>query len=186
MAQIKSTFEVVGAITRSTVSAELVDPLEDVLHWIWSWRTQLNRLTVSTEAQGQGNTPVEKRQSYSRASFDEHMLAVTGWNLTRALNAAQPRLPTTELAQRTSDALRLLRNLYEHWDTQRGSFQSTSTEKIRSGAEFSRSFPEGRPWSITYGETDWFLGGVLAIGELTRQLRTIEQEILTVQRQGSP
>lgn len=109
------------------------------------------------------------------------MLAVTGWNLARALSAATPHLPEASVAQHTRDALRLLRNLYEHWDTQRESFQSRDLAKTRSGAEFAVAFPEGKPWSIAYVAGDWLLGGVLGIGELTRQLGPIEAAILEVQ-----
>ena len=181
MTEVKATFKVVGAVTRSTVGDEPADPLEDVLHWVWSWRTQLRRLQTSTVEQGAGDTAIDRRRSSSRASFDEHMLAVVGWNLTRALDTAQGRLPEVTVSRHTRDALRLLRNLYEHWDQQRLSFGSKTVTKTRSGAEFSTLFPEGRPWSIAFTATEWYLGGVLAIGALTRQLDTIENEILAIQ-----
>ena len=186
MTEVKATFKVVGAVTRSTVGGEPSDPLEDVLHWIWSWRTQLGRLQTSTGEQGAGDTAIDRRRSSSRASFDEHMLAVTGWNLTRALDAAQHRLPDITVAKHTRDALRLLRNLYEHWDEQRPSFGSETVTKTRSSAGFTTSFPEGTPWSIAFTATEWYLGGVLAIGGLTRQLEMIEQEILVIQAESQP
>lgn len=185
MAELKATFRVIGGLTRSTVGTEPPDPLEDALHWIWSWRVQVTRLEATTAAQGQGATPIERRQSFSSASFDEHILAVTGWNLARALSAAAPHLPEAGVAQRTRDALRLLRNLYEHWNDQRHSFQSAGVTKNLSGAAFVTVFPDGKPWSITYVAGDWLLGGVLGIGELTRQLGPIEAAILKVQEEAS-
>jgi hypothetical protein len=104
------------------------------------------------------------------------MLVVTGWNVVRAIDSAQPVLPVT-VARRTREALRLLRNLYEHWDEQRESFRST-TAKERSAAEFVQAFPEGKPYSISFTGNEWFLGGILAVGELTRQLEALEEEIL--------
>ena len=106
MADIKATFRVVGALTRSTVGGEPAHPLEDALYWIWSWRLQVSRLRTTTSAQGQGDTDIERRRSYSCASFDEHMLAVTGWNLARALSSATPYLPEASVAQHSHDALR--------------------------------------------------------------------------------
>ena len=115
--------------------------MTDALHWIWAWRVQAERLVESTNAQGLGADQTERRRSYSRASLDEHLLIVVGWNLQRAIWAVSAFLPDAKPAEDHSDALRLLRNLYEHWDEQRAAFVMPQAVKARSAKEFTRKFP---------------------------------------------
>src|SRR3990172_9875865 len=102
-------------LTRSTVGKDVPDPdeeaLGDIVHWIWSWRVQVKRLIQSTKEQGSGSTPLEQRQSYSLASYDEHLLAVAGDNLRRAIALASERFPEIAVPQCASGPVRLLRNL---------------------------------------------------------------------------
>ena len=185
MSTIKIKFQGVGPLTRSTVGSEPINPelqaLNDVLHWIWSWRVQVGRLVTSTDAQGVGESALEKRRSYSLASFDEHLLIVTGWNLARALRSAGKRFPSIATADTTHEPLRRLRNLYEHWDQQRKSFQDPTETKILSGAQFSKLFPTGKPWSITYEREDWLLGAIVPIRALTQELASVEEEVLRLE-----
>jgi hypothetical protein len=174
-----------GALTRSTVGSEPVPPeeevLDDVLHWIWSWRLQIKRISESFNAQGSGDTDVERRRSWSRFSFDEHVLTVTGGNLVRAIRRAEALFPEIKLPEGKSEALRLLRNLYEHWDEQRPSFRSSTIPKDRSGAEFAEQFPQGWPWTMVFDKDDWFLCGVVPLNELTHELRTLEDVTLGIE-----
>lgn len=183
----KITFEVVGPITRSTVGNEVPDPdeeaLNDLLHWVWSWRLQVSRLGKSTEAQYSEAKPLDQRRSRSAASYDEHALAVVGWNLARAVARAGKRFPLLGISGATYEALRLLRDLYEHWDEQRPPFHSGEIEKKFSGRNFAEQFPEGKPWSITYAQDDWLLGGVVPINELTRELEPIEKATLRIEEE---
>ena len=174
-----------GALTRSTVGSEPVPPqeevLDDVLHWVWSWRLQIKRIGESFNLQGAGNNDVERRQSWSRFSYDEHILAVTGGNLVRAIARAEALFPEIKLSDHKGEALRLLRNLYEHWDEQRPSFRASDAPKKRSGADFARNFPEGRPWTMVFDKDDWFLCGVVPLNVLTRELATIEKMALELE-----
>ena len=179
-------------LTRSTVDEGPVEPrgqaLTDVLHWTWSWRLQADRLLASTNAQGGGDDDVAKRRSFSAASYDEHMLVVAGWNLARAVRRAEELFPSIRMTDQAK-ALRLLRNLYEHWDEQRVAFQSDSQPKERSAREFVESFPQGHPWSITYTQDDWLLGGVVSANAILRDLKAVEREALDLERQlrsGAP
>ena len=174
-------------LTRSTVDNAPPDPAEqslnDVLHWVWSWRAQLKRLVATTNAQGQGDGDIEVRQSFSLASYDEHVLVVAGWNLARAIQKAGELFPSFRIAQDKAEALRLLRHLYEHWDEQRPAFQDPAVPKERSAKRFVELFPQGRPWSITYAKDDWLLGGVVGIKAITDALVAIEEEALQLERQ---
>jgi len=136
-------------LTRSTVDNAPPDPreesLNDVLHWVWSWCAELKRLVASTNAQGQGDSDIEVRQSFSLASCEEHALVVAGWNLTRAIQKVGELFPSFRIAQDKAEPLRLLRYLYEHWDEQRPAFQDPAVAKERSARRFVELFPQGRP-----------------------------------------
>jgi hypothetical protein len=180
-------FKGVGPLTRSTVGDEVPDPneeaLSDVLHWIWSWRVQVRRLVESTKEEGLGADALEQRKSLSKVSYDEHLLAVVGWNLARSIDRASERFPQMLLAERIKEAMELLRHLYEHWDEQRGFFQDATALKERSGKRFVEMFPEGKPWSMVYTTDDWLLGGVVSIAALTRELEPIEAVAIRLERE---
>ena len=178
-------FQGIGPLTRSTVGTEPVSPpdeaVNDTLHWIWSWRLQLGRLRESFEAEWKGDVGIERRRSSSRFSFDEHILVVTGWNLARAVKLVEAIFPAIRLSEEQTEALRLLRHLYEHWDEQRPAFRSPTVPKEKSAADFAERFPEGKPWTIVFAESDWLLGGVLALNELTRALAQLEAALLDIE-----
>jgi hypothetical protein len=174
-------------ITRSIIGDEPPDPTEealnDVLHWVWSWRVQTQRLLSSTAAEGQAATELDVRRSLSLATYDEHMLVVAGWNLARALARGGSVVSAVRIAEDKHKALRLLRNLYEHWDEQRPAFQDPAKPKLRSAKEFAELFPKGQPWSITYMKNDWLLGGVVGINAITDALVSIEGAALEMEKQ---
>ncbi|MER3486043.1 MAG: hypothetical protein C4345_08815 [Chloroflexota bacterium] len=179
---IKIHFEGVGPLSRTTVGTDSVEPhdeaLNDALHWIWSWQLQIRRLQESFDAEWQGGTALERRRAASRVSYDEHILTVVGWHLTRAIKHAESLFPHISLPARDSEALRLLRHLYEHWDEQRAAFRSDKAPKAQSAAKFSSQFPQGRPWTIVFEKDDWILAGVVRLNELTQAVRELESAVL--------
>lgn len=190
----ESTFTVtirsVGPVTRTTVGNERPDSrlevLGDVIHWVWSWRVQVTRFGESTRRQFEGRTTLEHRTSASRASYDEHMLVVAGWNLARALDCARKLYPEFPLGEKVSellDPLRYLRHLYEHWDEQRLAFQDERAEKILSAKKFLERFPQGRPWEVVYDKDEWLLAGVIPILEFSAALESIEAEALRLEEE---
>jgi hypothetical protein len=178
------TFRAVGPITRSTVGEGLPNPeeeaLNDVLHWIWSWQLQVDRLRESAFNNPSGETPLDYRKASSRASYDEHIMAVVGWNLARALKRAQPYIQQIAFSVETSKALELLRHLYEHWDEQRPAFQLKDIPKERAAKHLAEQFPEARPWTMVFAD-DWLLAGKVGIGELSEALLPVEQEVLRIE-----
>jgi hypothetical protein len=182
--RVKIRFQGSGPLTRTTVGVEAVLPQEeavnDALHWIWSWRLQVRRLRESFEAELRGGTPTERSRASSQFSFDEHILAVTGWNLARAVQRLEPMGPPVRLRADQTEALRLLRHLYEHWDEQRPAFRTANALKDKSAAALAEKFPQGRPWTIVFDKTDWLLGGILPINELTGALEELETALLAI------
>jgi len=179
------TFKSVGPITRTTVGEERPDPKEealgDVLHWIWSWHLQVGRLHESMQVPLNSRDPLGNRKASSRTSYDEHMLLVAGGNLARALNCAKPYMPQISIPEETCKAMKLLRDLYEHWDEQRLVFQEKTRTKKRSAKDLAKHFPAARPWTTVFTDDDVLLGGVVGINELSKTLGPIEQEILRLE-----
>ena len=75
--------------------------LDQALHWIWSWQLQLERLIESTRHQFGNFKEVEQWKAFSRGSFDEHMLVVTGWHMSRALENVQRQVPSIRALRST-------------------------------------------------------------------------------------
>lgn len=156
----------------------------DLLHWIWSWRVQFDRLRESTSKDGCGKSPDLMRESFSRTSLDEHLLAVVGGHLVKAMDEFGSGLPVHDLAPDHLEALRLLRNLYEHWDEQRESLRDPAKPLKLSAKGFSEFFPEGRPFSITYAASDWLLGGVVPLQGVTNATAGLAEAILELEQQA--
>ncbi len=153
----------------------------DLLHWLWSWQLQYGRLKESTFRDGQGSTPMEMRQAFSRTSLDEHLLAVVGGHVVKAMEQFGDELPANMLEREHLEALRLLRNLYEHWVEQRVVFQDPTKRKVRSAKEFVEGFPDGRPYSITYSSADWLLAGVVPLKKVTAAMQALASAIVELE-----
>lgn len=67
-------------------------------------------------------------------------------------------------------SVELLRNIWEHWDEQRETFQ---TEPVKSGRRFRSAFPGHSPWSYGYSSDPAVgtrVGGVLHLEALAAEL----------------
>ena len=172
-------------MTHTAADSQTANPnaqaLDDLLHWLWSWRLQIERIGQSFKAEFSDGTNLQRRRNSSRFSFDEHILLVVGGNLVRAIQRAEVYYPEIKLRDDQSEALRLLRNLYEHWDEQRTAFKTPGAVKKRSAAEFVARFPEGKPWTMAFERDDWVLGGVLRLKGLTQDLERLEQVALRLE-----
>lgn len=182
---VRITFKGVGPLTRSTIGNDVPDPdeqaISDTLHWIWSWQVQLGRFRQSTNAERSidqaGQSGLECRKIFSRTSFDEHMLMVVGRNLLRAIDRLPKNLGNAVIPEDTREALICLRNIYEHWDEERESFQNPAIPKKRSGKKFFDTFPCGTPWTITYAHNDFYIGGVFGLIDFTKKLSQLETRL---------
>lgn len=186
------TFQIVGPITRSTFREESPDPVEeainDVLHWSWSTRLQMGRFGQSLggelDAWAKGPRIRGRRQS-SGTSYDEHVLLVAAANLDRALRRApKPVLVEAKLPESWRRALRLLRNIYEHWDDLRAAYRSKGRQLCGSAEKLRTEFPRADPWSFSFdpknGEV--VIASVVPLGPLCRELRLLEARMLRLER----
>lgn len=186
------TLTVTGPIKRSTFQKDAVlDPVDeairDILHWCWCTRLQAGRFGQSwRRAFGamSGRPRLRSQRLRYTASYDEHMFLVAAANLDKALSAAPEAIqPTTQLAEQPRRALKLLRNIYEHWDELRRKYRSGDLD--RSAADLRREFPNADPWSSTFdAETGEVLlvADVVEVKPLLLDTRKLEAKLLRIQR----
>jgi len=111
---------------------------------------------------------------------------VVGRNLVRALDQLRKEHPDIGLGKDVEDVIRLLRNVYEHWDENVPPFDLESKVKNRGVRALNTVRPDARPWSITYGSDGPVIGGVLALRDLVLQLEALERILLELERQSRP
>jgi len=181
-------FQFVGPLKRSTLETGHPDPeweaLGDVLYWSFSSRLQADRLRRSflAELSWWAGLYVFRRKRFSTTSYDEHCLMVATGNLDRALHRGAKYLRRTPLPTRTLRILRLLRNVYEHWDANRVGFRKGVPRKAQAAKKLAEEFPDAEPWSLSYHEGDILLAGIVSLRSLKNELRKIEAAIHWQQR----
>jgi hypothetical protein len=146
-----------------------IEKVDHSLHWAWSCQLQLRRLLDSTSAEWKlsEQDPVEKRKVFSRTSYDEHMFLVAACNLVRAVDLTVKDFPQLKPFIVHSEAIRLLRNIYEHWDEIRSDGPSRSVD------DFRNKFPQAQFYSITYTDRSPVIAGILSLAEFRAQLEEL-------------
>jgi hypothetical protein len=181
VSQFKIKLRLVGPITRSTMN-EIPDDspeclINDALHWIWSWQLQLARYCESINNEllrfGDGDP-----RSFSRTSFDEHVLMVAGGQVVRSVIRARSCLPTLVIPRGTTTILKELRDIYEHWEQHRAPFRNEAP-MVRSGKKFSEKNPTGKPWEVIFEKDDIILAHVLSTNLVFQQLHVLEKQLCT-------
>jgi hypothetical protein len=151
------------------VDSEIFTVIEDVRHWLWTCQLQVERL-ISDEAHivealtgatdvTASHASLARGRAFSQTAADEHFLVVAGAHVVTALRSAAPLSAELVLRADVADALEVLRNLLEHWDEQRADFSNQVIDKRRSGLTYEQKWPGGTPWSTSWGEQGWVLGG---------------------------
>jgi hypothetical protein len=191
METITVTFQLVGPLKRSTFQRETPDPIlegtNDVLHWSWSTRVQIDRFVKSLRAdlnRGKG-ARLEQRRRSSLASYDEHLFLVATANLDRALDAAPPPIKRViALPRRSRRALRLLRNIYEHWDELRQCYRKGTEDTNRTARKLRKEFPEADPWSssIDPAKGEIIIANIIPLGPFIKGLRHLEARMHRLER----
>jgi len=100
---------------------------------------------------------------------------VAATNLDRALGQAQEYIGDGGIPSETRRALRLLRNIYEHWDELREAFRTGGQADRGAAKKLAEEFPEAEPWSIELEPTgDIKLAGLVSLNGLHKALRGLE------------
>ena len=189
---VQVTLEIVGPMKRSTLAREQQDPIDravnDILHWSWSTRLQAQRLTASLGAEFAAwnwRPQVRARRSFSASSYDEHLVFVAAANLSRALDSAPKGLRAlTRIADIPARALRLLRDVYEHWDQLRRQVAGDATSISGAAHRLAVEFPCAEPWSLTFDPRTGqvILANVVDLNQLISELRLLEARLLRWER----
>ena len=174
--------EGVGPITRSTMDPGRVDPeweaLSDLVYWCWCCRFQAARLQTSLLNEftyWRKVRHVLAERAFAATSYDEHCLLVAATNLDRALGHSKALIGESPIPETTRRSLRLLRNLYEHWDEQRHSFRQGGPEKRRAAKALSEEFPNSKPWTLKlFPDGKVVLAGAISLDEFMNGLRRLE------------
>jgi hypothetical protein len=165
-----------GPVTRST-AVEIPDRspeclLNDAIHWAYCWQFQLGRLCNSVNDELRHFSDGDWRY-FSRTSFDEHMLMVTGGHVVRALSRLQDHESGLSLPAEIAAPLKELRDVYEHWEEQREAFR-TRTEMQRSGKKFVENNPTGKPWEVVFHKDDVVFARVVSARRVNEELAKLE------------
>lgn len=186
------TLKIMGPMKRSTFQQQSPDRTEeainDLLHWSWSTRLQMWRLTQSLRAEFRAwnwHHGVRRRRRFSATSCDEHLFLVAATNLDRALRAVPKTIRSTaSLPESPRRALSLLRNIYEHWDELRKFYRSDSEASQGAARKLKSEFPKADPWSFTFDPTtgDIVLADVVALTPFVSDLRRLEHRLLQLER----
>lgn len=188
--RVTVTGKLVGPLRRSTFERGEVDrewsAVSDVVYWASSCRLQAHRLVSSyvSEFTAFGKRLVVAQRMFSTTSYDQHCMAVAAANLDRALERAEPFIDISRVAGSYRRSLRLLRNIYEHWDELRDAWRTGEVRKGDSAFRLRQEFPEAKPWTLRLEEDgDVVMAEVLSLKELVSQLRSLEASARWRQRQ---
>lgn len=188
----RATLRLVGPLKRSTFQKEQPDSAEellsDILHWSWSLRMQADRLKqdgISELKKWGSDSSYIARKAFSRTSCDEHLIMVVATNLDRALNRVPKKQKNIlSIDPNSRRALKLLRNIYEHWDEMRKELRQNNDDPKKSLGILKKEYPDADPWSITIipENDDILLAGVVSINTLITELRQLEARVLRTER----
>lgn len=161
--------------------------VEDAKYWTWTCQRQIPRLNAS-EARFITSLTQPRRLNVQRvlsldgqrasAGFaaDQHLLVVCGNHLVTSLRRLK-RNAVQMLSEDTRLALESMRDVLEHWDTQRVSFEDSTKPKQRSARKLVEQFEGANPWSMRHDSTGWWLGGALNVDTFNDELVEVEREV---------
>lgn len=161
-------------ISLDKMSTQKTETINDLLHWIWSWKLQYMRFKESNEKEwslNQDINEIEKLKTFSATSFDEHILIVTTLHVITAIDELNYELESIPELEK-SKALKYLRNIYEHWNTARKKQEGGSLKKLQ------KEFPCAKPFSLTFTNNDCLLAGEVSLKSLVEEIDKLEKLLL--------
>lgn len=160
----------------TTLTDDQQRALDDLLHWIWTFRRQLQRLLQGLVAEWTEPPPGRlQREQFSQTTADLTFMLLAAEHVCLALERARAAgfsLPTVDADQR--ELLKLLRNIYEHWTDYTpwdpAKFP-TAGKPARSGVELLKRRPGAQPFSF---RGDGVIGDCVDLNEFLRYVNTLE------------
>lgn len=154
---------------------EELQALLEASHWIRVTRLQIRRFVDNF---------IDYAESQSR---DATLVAADGHFLLNACALAEKSLKRAglEISQQQALTIRSLRNVHEHWEQHKKSFESTKSPKARAGLTFSNEHPDQLPWSFKFDGTGTFISA-LRLEDLWNEIGIVERRLRSlIEKRGA-
>lgn len=142
--------------------------IAEARHWIGAARLQIERFVEALLAFAEA----EVKDDASRVSVDGHFLLNASAQAEKALRRAGFDVPPH---QRTT--IRSLRDVHEHWEQHKASFESERSAKKRAGLIFSQAHPDHIPWNFRFDGTGTYISA-LRLEELWEELGSLDAALV--------
>jgi len=179
-------------IYRYAYGDQEVDPVDesirDLLHWCRAVLLQGKRLTKSIRAEmkaWESKPGLRSERRFSATTYDEHMLAVAGAHLDKAIHRAKkPVRQMVNISSHSLGVLKLLRNIYEHWEESRAQYRQSPTNRSRALARLSQQFPHAEPWMLVIDHPGGEItpANAVRLTPLLEELKLLERDLLRLRR----
>jgi hypothetical protein len=140
--------------------------LNEALYWVRASQRQVTKFVESLLDVAESHV-----EDAMPALADGHFLLISAAQAERILDrAGHPFNPDIAFA------LRKLRDVHEHWEQHKESFEANNSPKARSGKDFSEKFPGVLPWRYAMDATGTWISE-LRLEDLWQELLSKEKEI---------
>lgn len=141
--------------------------LDDALAWIRISLLQAERFVESFLDFAESDT-----SDATKLNADGHFLLNACAQTEKALKLADAPLATGQ-----TTTIRALRDVHEHWEQHKKSFESKKSIKTRAGLRFSEAHPEDLPWTFCIDATGTWISA-LRLEDLWEDLIKLEGELM--------
>jgi hypothetical protein len=143
-----------------------LEAANEALHWIKVSLLQVGRFVNSFQDYAESNP-----RDATALSADGHFLLNACAQAEKALKRAGYAISPEQTL-----TIRSLRDVHEHWEQHKRTFESKNSPKSRSGLRFSGVHPDHLPWTFMIGETGTFISA-LRLEDLWDELVGLESEL---------
>lgn len=160
--------------TETTFEPRIEKALGDARHWVWATQRQIERFVAGMHAQALGilpPTPDEQRANSGSFADAQFLL-----NAANHAKKALDRLGRVRLSEALVQAIATLRNVHEHWESERRTFEDATIAKQRSGKKFAERYPDAVPWQYGFGSDGHHIS-VLRLEDLWDELDGIDRAL---------
>lgn len=144
------------------------EQIVEARHWVSASLLQIERFVEAFLDFAEAEVKTEA----SRVSADAHFLLNAAAQAEKALLRAGFEVRPD---QRTT--IRSLRDVHEHWEQHRATFESERSAKTRAGLRFSQAHPGQLPWSFRFDGTGTYISA-LRLEELWAELGSLDAALV--------
>lgn len=149
-----------------TTQNESLERELEALHWVRVALLQMGRFVESFLAFAESSD-----RDATVVTADGHFLLNACAQAEKALRLSGRDVPA---GHRTT--IRALRDVHEHWEQHKKSFESKRAEKSRSGMRFNDAHPEHLPWAFKFDATGTYISA-LRLEDLWDELIVLERRV---------